>query len=470
MKRWMLWLGPLLAGGLGLGLALTGSTSSVAWTAGITTLCAIWWIFEPIPIPATSLIPLSLFPLVGVLSANQVGQAYGDKLILLLMGGFMLSSAMERSGAHRRIALGMVSLFGGSGGRRLVLGFMAASACLSMWISNTATTLMLLPIVLAVLEKTTDRRLRTALLLGVAYAASVGGVGTPIGTPPNLLFMDNYKIATGVEPAFSEWMSWTVPIVLVLLPLMALWLTRGLKKQAPIEIPQVGSWRAEEIRTLAVFAVTALLWITRKEPLGGWSTWAGLPEANDASVALAAVVAMFLIPNGREPNGREPNGLEHNGRSERLLNWETASRIPWGILILFGSGIAISKAFISSGLSASMGASLAGISQLPPLLMIGLVCLAVTFLTEVTSNTATATLLLPILAAAATAAEIDHKLIMVPATISASFAFMLPVATGPNAIVFGSNQLTVREMAREGFMLNLIGVVVVTIGCYLQFG
>ncbi len=455
MKCWMLWLGPLLAGTLGISLASTGSPSAIAWTAGITTLCAVWWVFEPIPIPATSLIPLSLFPLVGVLSANQVGQAYGDKLILLLLGGLMLSSAMERSGAHRRIALGMVSLFGGASGRRLVFGFMVASACLSMWISNMATTLMLLPIVLAVLEKVTDRRLRTALLLGVAYAASVGGVGTPIGTPPNLLFIDNFKEATGIEPAFSEWMGWAIPIVLILLPLMALWLTRGLKKTAPIEIPKVGSWRAEEIRTLAVFAVTALLWITRKEPFGGWSTWANLPDASDASVALAAVVVMFIIPNGR---------------GQRLLDWETATSIPWGILVLFGSGIAISKAFMSSGLSDSLGASLAGISQLPTLVMIGLVCLAVTFLTEITSNTATAALLLPVLAATATSAEIDPKIIMVPATISASFAFMLPVATGPNAIVFGSNQLTVREMAKEGFTLNLIGVVVVTLVCYLQFG
>ena len=213
----MLWFGPLVAFGLGLALVSTGSTSNVAWTAGITTLCAIWWIFEPIPIPAASLIPLSLFPLVGDLSAKEVGQAYGDKLILLLLGGLMLSSAMERSGAHRRIALGMVSLFGGASSRRLVFGFMAASAGLSMWISNMATTLMLLPIVLAVLEKVTDPRLKTALLLGVAYAASVGGIGTPVGTPPNLLFMDNYKIATGVEPAFSQWMVWAIPIVFLLL-------------------------------------------------------------------------------------------------------------------------------------------------------------------------------------------------------------------------------------------------------------
>jgi len=446
--------GPIVASVVGAGLFSSGSTPPVAWTAAITTWCALWWVFEPIPIPATSLIPLSLFPLVGVLKPSQVGEAYGDKLILLLLGGLMLSSAMERSGAHRRIALSMVSLFGGTSGRRLVLGFMTASAGLSMWISNMATTLMLLPIVMAVVEKVEERRLRVALLLGVAYAASVGGVGTPVGTPPNLIFMDNYKLVTGVELAFTDWMSWALPVVLVMIPLVGLWLTRGLRQQTNIELPRVGECRAEEIRTLAVFAATALLWITRKEPFGGWSGWLQLPDANDASVALAAVVVMFLLPNGR---------------GERLLDWPTASSIPWGILLLFGSGIAISKAFVSSGLSDSLGQSLAGIGQLPPMIMIGLVCLAVTFLTEITSNTATSNLLMPVLAAAAVAAKIEPKLIMVPATISASFAFMLPVATGPNAIIFGSDQLTVRDMAREGLALNLIGVVVVSVICYWQF-
>ena len=307
---------------------------------------------------------------------------------------------------------------------------------------------------MAVLEEVEDKRLRVALLLGVAYAASVGGVGTPIGTPPNLIFMNSYKDITGVEPGFTDWMSWALPIVVVMIPIIGIWLTRNLKHHTAIELPQVGAWRPEEIRTLLVFLVTALLWVTRREPFGGWSELANLPEANDASVALAAVVAMFLIPNGR---------------GERLLDWPTAASIPWGILILFGSGIAISKAFVSSGLSQSMGEAIAGIGQLPLLLMIGSICLSVTFLTEVTSNTATANLLLPILAAAAVAAELEPRLLMVPATISASFAFMLPVATGPNAIVFGSNQLTVREMAREGFALNLLGVLVVTTICYLMF-
>ena len=456
MTRWMLLVGPLAAVGVGTTLVINGNSPDIGWTAGVVTLCAVWWVFEPIPIPVTSLIPLAVFPSVGVLTPAEVGASYGDALVLLMLGGFMLSSAMERSGAHRRIALNMVSLFGCSSSRRLVFGFMMASAVLSMWISNAATTLMLLPIVLAVVEKVSDERLRVSLLLGVAYAASVGGVGTPIGTPPNLIFMRVYAESTGVEPTFLNWMTWALPIVIVMIPLVGLWLTRGLRQVEPLKLPSVGRWRSEEVRTLLVFAATALLWITRKEPFGGWSEWAGLPTANDASVALMAVVSMFLIPNGKS-------------KGEKLLDWETASRIPWGILILYGGGIAIAKAFGSSGLSDSLGAQMSGISQMPVLVMIGLVCLAVTFLTEVTSNTATATLLMPILAVAAIAADIEPKLIMVPATISASFAFMLPVATPPNAIIFGSGKLSIRTMAREGFILNLGGAIVVSIICFFMF-
>ena len=454
MKQHALWIGPLASFVLGAWLFFNDSTWEVYWTAGITLLTAIWWVLEPIPIPATSLIPLAVFPLVGVLEPKEVGAAYGDKLILLLLGGLMLSSAMERSGAHRRIALSMVSLFGGNSPRRLVLGFMAASAVLSMWISNMATALMLLPVVLAVLEGVDNRRLRIALLLGTAYAASVGGVGTPIGTPPNLIFFNEYQKIAEEPLAFTTWMSWGVLIVLLMIPIMAVWLTRGLPKESNIQLPDVGEWRSEEVRTLTVFAITALLWVTRREPGGGWSEWLNLNNANDASVALLAVVAMFLIPNGR---------------GEKLLDWKTACGIPWGILILFSSGIVISTAFKNSGLSVMIGNSLADIAALPPLVMIGLVCLAVTFLTEITSNTATISLLMPILAATSVAAKIDGKLIMVPAAISASFAFMLPVATGPNAIFFGSDQLTIRDMSREGFALNLIGAVVVTLVCYFQF-
>jgi sodium-dependent dicarboxylate transporter 2/3/5 len=456
MKYWIIAVGLFAALTTGLGLALSGYGSDIAWTAGVVVLCAVWWIFEPIPIPVTSLIPLAIFPLVGVLDVDQVGAAYGDPLVLLMMGGFMLSMAMERSGAHRRIALNMVHAFGGdSGGRRLVFGFMAASAFLSMWISNAATTLMLLPIISAVMEKSNSKHLQTCLLLGVAYAASVGGIGTPIGTPPNLVFMKFYvENAGGVEPSFTTWMMWALPIMLVMLPVVGLWLTRGLKPERGLKLPKVGAWRYEEVATLAVFVVTAALWITRKEPYGGWSQWLGLEGAKDASVALLAVVAMHLLPNGK---------------GERLLTWEAASKIPWGVLILYGGGIAIAKAFKESGLSDTIGSSLAGLSNVPMLVMIGVVCLAVTFLTEVTSNTATANLILPILAATALAAMIDPRLIMVPATISASFAFMLPVATPPNAIVFGSGKLTIRQMAREGFVLNLVGAVVVTIVCWWTF-
>ena len=355
MKKTLLILGPLLALALGLALRAAGHAPEIAWTAGITLLTALWWIFEPIPIPATSLVPLAAFPTVGVLDYTQLGAAYGDKLILLMLGGFILSTAMERSGAHRRIALVMVRTLGGGSPRRLVLGFMAASACLSMWISNASTTLMLLPIVLAVVKDVRDDRLRTALLLGVAYAASVGGIATPIGTPPNLVFLDQYGSLVGEEPTFLQWMSWSIPIALVMLPIAWLWLTRGLGRSTGIELPDVGRWRTEEVRTLAVFAVTALLWITRKEPFGGWTTLTGLHDAHDSSVALLAVVAMFLIPNGK---------------GERLLDWETASRIPWGILLLYAAGIAIARAFTSSGLSDAIGDSLGGVTALPIVLWI----------------------------------------------------------------------------------------------------
>ncbi len=455
LQRVMLFLGPIAGLLVGLAMLRSGWESAGAWTAGVTTLTALWWVFEPIPIPATSLIPIAVFPLVGVLDADSVGSAYGDKLILLLLGGFLLSSAMEKSGAHRRIALQMVTLMGGASGRRLVFGFMATSAVLSMWISNSATVLMLLPIVLAVVEKVKSPQLTTALLLGVAYAASVGGTGTPVGTPPNLVFMKIYQDTTGIEVTFLEWMSWSLPVVVVMVPLMGLWLTRNLREQESIELPSVGAWRAEEVRTMLVFAATALLWVTRKEPFGGWSKLADLPGASDASVALLAVVVLFVVPNGR---------------GGRLLDWDTAAKIPWGVLLLFSSGIVIAKAFAGSGLSASLGGALAGWGHLPTFLLIGVTCLSITFLTEVTSNTATANLLLPVLAVAAVSLGAEPKVLMVPATISASFAFMLPVATGPNAVIFSSQKLTVRTMAREGFVLNLLGTVVVTCLCYVMFG
>jgi len=445
-------LGPLLAVMAFLTLQHLGWPASACWTAAVTVICAVWWIFEPIPIPVTSLIPLATLPIIGVLTPAQVGEAYGSPLVLLLMGGFILSTAMEKSGAHRRIALGMVNLFGGNSSRRLVFGFMAAAAVLSMWISNTATTLMLLPVALAVIERSDDDNLAIPLLLGIAYAASVGGIGTPIGTPPNLVFREIYWENTGIEIGFLTWMSWGVPVVLIFVPIIALWLTRRLNHQGQIDMPKVGAWQTEERRVFIVFALTALAWVTRSQPFGGWKTWLDVPGANDASVALLAVIAMFLIPNGK---------------GSRLLDWETASRIPWGMLILFGGGITIAKAFVISGMSAALGEALAGIAGWPILAMMAVICLCITFLTEMTSNTATTTLMMPILAAAAIAAGVPPESLMVPAAMSASCAFMLPVATAPNTIVFSTGRFTTSRMAREGAALNFVGVIVISVMCYL---
>ena len=451
MHRIALIAGPAAALGLGLGLASIGQPAEVCWTAAVTLLCALWWIFEALPIPVTALLPLAVFPLVGVLTPNQVGQAYGSPLILLYLGGFMLSMAMERSGAHRRLALYMVNLFGG-GVRGVVFGFMAAAAGLSMWISNTATSLMLLPIALATLESVKDDRTKIALLLGVAYACNVGGIGTPIGTPPNLIFMQVYQENTGIALGFVDWMQWGLPVVILFVPVIGLWITRGLSQHEPIELPEVGTWRVAEKRTLVVFALTAIAWMTRTDPFGGWRTWLDLPQANDASVAMLAVVVMFIVPNGE---------------GDRLLNWESALKIPWGILILFSGGICIASAFVSSGISQIIGNSLAQLSDLHPILLLATICLSVTFLTEITSNTATTALLMPVLAAAAVGADVDPRLLMVPAAMSASCAFMLPVATGPNAVIFGSGMVSIKAMAKEGFVLNLIGAAVLTTVCTL---
>jgi|TARA_B110000116_G_scaffold44224_1_gene36611 sodium-dependent dicarboxylate transporter 2/3/5 len=430
-----------------------------ALTAGLTALCALWWIFEPIPIPATSMIPLGVMPLVGILDGKQVAQAYGDPLIILLMGGAMLSKAMEKSGAHRRIALAMVNLFGGDSLRSLVFGFMVASAVLSMWVSNTATTLMLVPVAYAVLDSIQhpDERgkLAVPLFLGIAYSASIGGLGTPIGSPPNVIFLKVYAEATGTMPSFLQWMIWALPVVVVMIPAAGLWLTRHLKSDQSAQIPEVGQWRQEEFRVLLIFGLTALAWITLREPFGGWTSWFGVPSANYAAVALTAVIIMFLVPNGK---------------GGKLLDWDTAANIHWGVLLLFAGGIAIAKAFAITGISSAIGESLSSVTRLSIIVIIGVVALAVTFLTEITSNTATTSLLMPILAAASLGAGFEPALLMLPAALSASCAFMLPVATGPNAIVFGTGQITVEQMVREGFILNLIGIVVITSVVYYWLG
>ncbi len=452
MRSWALWLGPLVAACAAVVFQSAGYGGDMVAVGFVAVLCILWWVFEPIPIPVTSLLPLAVLPLLGVLTPAEVAQAYGSPLILLLLGGFLLSKAMEHSGAHRRIAIGMVNLFGASSGRRLVLGFMVAAAVLSMWISNTATTLMLLPVALAVLDATKEKEeLAAPLLLGIAYAASVGGMGTPIGTPPNLIFMQVYEQTTGEAISFTRWMGWALPVVIVMVPAMAVMLTRNIGGALAVQLPDVGAWRTEERRVMAVFGLTALAWITRSEPFGGWKTWLDVPQANDASVALLAVIVLFVVPNGK---------------GQRLLSWERAVTIPWGVLLLFAGGICLAKGFVNSGLSELMGQWLADMTRIPLYALIVIICLIVTFMTETTSNTASTTLLMPVLAAAALAAGIAPELIMVPAAMSASCAFMLPVATAPNSVVFGSGLIRVSRMAREGVLLNLLGAAVISVVCY----
>lgn len=450
-------IGPLAAVLLFLLLPDTLETSA-AITAAITLWCILWWVTEPVPIPVTSLIPLSLFPILGVLDASQVAASYGSPLIILMLGGFMLSRGMESTGTHRRLAIYMVnacrSVAGGESDRSVVIGFMLASAVLSMWISNTATTLMLLPIAIAILEKSDNPRLPLAMMLGIAYAANVGGMGTPIGTPPNLVFMQVYTEVTGKTIGFVEWMKIAVPVVIVFIPVIAWWLTRQVNEGQgkALELPSAGQWQLAEKRVLIVFACTALAWITRSEPFGGWSGLLNVPQANDAAVALLGAIALFVVSNGK---------------GGRLLQWEQAVQIPWGILLLFAGGICIAKAFAVSGLSTALGDTFAALSILPVFFMMLVLCLAVSMMTESTSNMATTILLLPILAAAAVGVGLDPMLLMIPATLSASCAFMLPVATAPNAIVFGSGYIRSTDMIRTGLVLNLLGALIIASLCYL---
>ena len=421
-------------------------------TLGIAIWTALWWIFEAVPIPIASLLPLSLLPLFGILEPKVVGEKYGHPLVLLLFGGFLLSKAMEKSGAHKRIALIMVNACP-SGEKFLILGFMIATAFLSMWISNTATTLMMLPMALAVIQGSRNHQLTIPLLLGIAFAANVGGIGTPIGTPPNLVMIGAYSDLGYPELSFSEWMKFGIPVTIIMVLVIWLWLSRGITDRRKISLPHPGNWRVAEVRTLIVFGLTALAWITRSEPFGGWTTWLDLPNANDASVAFLAVIALFCIPSG-------------NSQKDRLLDWKTANQIPWGMLVLVGAGLCLGEGFKQSGLSAKIAGTFSGIENLHLMGLLLGVCLLVTFLTEMTSNTATTNVLMPILGAAATASSIDPILLMIPAAMSASCAFMLPVATIPNAVVFGTGEVTVKRMAREGLVLNLLGALIISIICY----
>jgi sodium-dependent dicarboxylate transporter 2/3/5 len=444
----------------------------------ITFLMAVWWVTEAIPIPATSLLPLVLMPLFGIASSKTTATAYAGPFIILLMGGFFIALTLERWQLHKRIALNIIQRIG-TRPDRLILGFMVAGALLSMWISNTATTLMMLPIAIAVLQRVDAsgadpkevRKMGVGLMLGIAYACNVGGMGTPIGTPPNLIYIGQVEAAFEGRTAigFLDWMFMALPMVVVMVGVIWLVLTKwvnridknlsiGDQSELREELKAMGGLTTAERRVLVVFVLTALAWVFRR-PIGmggftipGWSTTLDLQEmVDDGTVAIAAAVTFFLLPAGKENKG------------QRLLDWETAVKIPWGLLLLFGGGLALAEGFKVTGFSEWVGYQLAGLATLSPWVLIAVVCLAVTFLTEITSNTATTTILMPVFAAVCVQQGVDPHHLMLPATLSASCAFMLPVATAPNAIVFGSGRVTMGDMVRCGIVINLIGVVVITL-------
>lgn len=448
----------LVACASGLALWFLGQPSEIIFTAAITLFVAILWVTEALPIPATSLLPFALFPLFGVLSHSEAASALGSHVIILLMAAFMLSKALERANLHKRFAIYMLRLTGSGSPIKLILGFMLTTAVLSMWISNTATILMMLPMAIAIINAVDNPRFGVALILGIAYAASVGGVGTPIGTPPNIIFMSVYEETQGIEYSFLDWMKTGIPIVILAVPIMALWLARGISIVGNIDLPVPGTWSRAEKRVLAIFGTVAMAWIFR--PF--WTAWLGVTTISDSTIAVAGVAAMFLTNSGND-DGKP----DTKGNRDKLLNWKTANDIPWGMLLLFAGGICIAKAFTASGLSVLMGTWLTGLSTLPVILLMLGICLFVTFLTEITSNTATSTLLMPILAAAGIAVGVDPKLLMIPAAISASCAFMLPVATAPNAIAYSTEKFDIKTMAREGIVLNVIVAIVVTGVCYV---
>lgn len=455
LVRRAFWAGPLGALVVFFVTRSAGLPFEQSATAAVATICAIWWVGQPVPIPVTSLIPFFALPFFGIVGHTEVAHSYGHTLVLLLMAGFMLSTAIEACGAHRRLALGMTRLVSGRerlSPRRLLMGFMLAAAGASMWISNTATTLILLPIVLASSQGESARELRRSLLLGVAYAASIGGIGTPIGTPPNLLFMAAHEELGQPAWSFTQWMKIGVPVVLVMLPAAYLILLRSLPTQILPALERLEPPSTRERRVLIIFGLTALGWITRQEPFGGWTALVGAGGVGDATVAFGGLLAMLLVPDGE---------------GGRLLSWNEAEKIPWGIVLLFGGGIALASGFQNSGLSATLGEALASLTSTPKPVMILGVCLTVTFLTEVTSNTATTALLMPILGATATAAGLPPAQLMVPAALSASCAFMLPVATAPNAIIFASGQVETGFMARNGVILNVLGSFLITGVCLL---
>ncbi|MBY7144144.1 DASS family sodium-coupled anion symporter [Virgibacillus sp. NKC19-3] len=438
-----------------------------------TIWIAIWWMTEAIPIPATSLLPIILFPMTSGLDVDATTSAYGNDTIFLFMGGFMIALAMERWNLHRRIALTIISIIGTSISR-IILGFMVATGFLSMWISNSATAMMMVPIGLAIIYQVSDAlkddpsvdtskenfAFGKAMMLSIAYSASIGGIATIIGTPPNTLLAGAINEIYGIELSFATWMLFGIPLAWVFIFIVWFYLVKvafplkikelpGGKAVIQSEKKKLGAATYEEKAVFIVFILAALAWVTRTFVLNEYVNG----NINDAIIAITAALILFIIPAKKEKGGH-------------LLNWDTAIKLPWGILLLFGGGLAIAAGFTESGLSEWIGGQLQGLQGIHIFLVILLVTALVIFLTEITSNTATASMMFPIMASLAAALHIHPYSVMIAAAVAASSAFMLPVATPPNAVVFGSGYLRIPDMAKAGFSLNLTGIILVTVGIY----
>ena len=475
------WLG--LAVGLVLGilvyLVMPGDVPQEArLTAATAVLMAVWWMTEALPIPATALVPLIVFPTLGSTPLDDVGASYGNNVIFLFMGGFLLALAMQRWNLHRRMALLTVRLIG-TRPPQMIAGFMIATGFLSMWVSNTATAVMMLPIgisVLLLVNKTSDAlddpvdadedaaatpvksNFGTALMLGIAYAASIGSLGTIIGTPPNTLLVGYMASEHDVQIGFGQWMIVGVPLAVVLMAACWFLLTKVLLKPEIDEIPggrkliddelaKLGTTSAGERRVLVIFVLAALAWVF--VPLVTDWVGADTPPITDAGIAIAVGVLLFLLPAGA-------------ARGVRLLDWDSALRLPWGVLLLFGGGLALSAQFSSSGLTEWIGEVASGLGGLPVVLLVVLFAAGILFLTELTTNTATAATFLPVAGGIAMGMGMDPLLLAIPVALAATCAFMLPVATPPNAIAYGSGYVSIPQMIKGGIWLNLFGLVLIT--------
>lgn len=473
-------LGPLLFTALLLFGDLEPGRREITFMAAATLWIGAWWVTEAIPIPATSLLPVVLFPLLGIMSGKDVAREYMTSNIFLFLGGFIIALAMEKWELHRRIALRVIVITGEKPAR-IVLGFMIASGFLSMWISNTACVMLMLPIALSLINRAgsagpkgdplsanSRNRIGLVLMLGIAYGASIGGIATLVGTPPNIVLTNYYRetYAAGPEISFLSWFLVGFPFSLLFIGIawsylvyVACPLTRGSsflnRNTINEEREKLGPLSRQEKTVLTVFVLTALFWFTRVDikigdvVLPGWAGLFGLGKrVDDGTVAIAMALLLFVLPSGRRSG-------------EKIMNWETARKLPWGILLLFGGGFALAAGMKQSGLAEWIGAHCGLLHAAPEWIVILSVCLLITFLTEITSNTATTQMILPVVAPLAVSMGINPLLVMIPAAFSASCAFMLPVATPPNAIVFGSGLVPIGRMARTGIVLNLAGAVLI---------